>query len=99
MDCSALVPALDLLGPATLVGPVVAPVARDALAVVGLLAREGMVAVVVPEGTVAVVALARPGMPELSELSSSVPAALPVVGRPGSTGCELECSWTPDLRR
>jgi hypothetical protein len=68
-----------------------------------------MVAVVVPEGAAAVVALERmvavaaagrmvvarlasPGMPaELSELSlASVPAAPPVVGHPGSTGCELD---------
>ena len=89
--------------------PVVAPVAGDVPAVVGLLAPEGMAAVVVPEGVVAVGALegmaavavpgrvaalvgalARPGAPaELSLSLPSLPAALRVVGHPGSTGCDF----------
>jgi hypothetical protein len=67
---------------------------------VAVVVPEGTVAVVALEGMVAVAAagrmvvatLASPDMPaELSELSlPSVPAALPVVGHPGSTGCELD---------
>ena len=57
-------------------------------------ASEGTAAIVVSERTAAVVAaLARPGMPAglLSELAlPSLPAAPPVVGHPGSTGCWLD---------
>ena len=79
------------------------PVVVALLAPEGLLAvvvPEGTVAVVAVDGRAAVAAagrmvvatLASPGMPaELSMLSLPfVPAALPVVGHPGSTGCWLD---------
>jgi hypothetical protein len=58
---------------------------------VALVTLEGMVAVAAA-GRMVVATLASPGMPvELSELSlPAVPAALPVVGHPGSTGCWLD---------
>src|SRR5262245_13652523 len=66
--------------------------------VTALVALTGVVAVVALAGVVAVVALARVGTParlgmpaELSGLSLPfVPAALPVVGHAGSTGCVLD---------
>jgi hypothetical protein len=67
---------------------------------VAVVVSEGTAALVALEGTVAVAAagrmvvatLASPGMPaELSMVSLPfVPAALPVVGHPGSTGCGLD---------
>jgi hypothetical protein len=79
------------------------PVVVALLAPEGLLAvvvPEGTVAVVAVDGRAAVAAagrmvvatLASPGMPaELSMLSLPfVPAALPVVGHPGSIGCGLD---------
>ena len=61
------------------------------VALVTLVTLEGMVAVAAA-GRMVVATLASPGMPvELSELSlPAAPAALPVVGHPGSTGCWLD---------
>ena len=77
--------------------PVVgAVVALEGMVVV--VALDGVTAIVALTGVVAVVALARVGTParlgmpaEFSGLSLPfVPAALPVVGHPGSAGCWLD---------